>query len=116
MKLMPLFLVLCLTQNGLTHPSLFFTEEELNSVFQKSLHLTGILFMDDSHWTLWMNGKPITPKNIKFVDPFRILKVTADGVTIGWGMPLQIKTMKLRQRIFCKSPTNRYDKERVRED
>ncbi len=53
------------------------------------LCLNGIIYTDESSWTIWINGRSIKPG--EYVDGIRILTVSPDSVEIVW-------TPKLRQQ------------------
>lgn len=73
------------------HSSLFFTSDEMNAINKKenkdkgltqSLSLSSILYLDESHWTVWINGKRLHPENPYVLKTIRIEKVTEHQVTI----------------------------------
>lgn len=63
------------------HPSLFFTQEEIDSLSGqedgfKTLHLSAIVYLDKDHWSLWINDKVIRPQNKHALSGFKIEEVT----------------------------------------
>lgn len=67
--------------------SLFFKDQEPSSthtqmsVKPETLSLGGIIYTDETHWTLWVNGKIIHPETAHTLDGCSIEKVTAEEVT-----------------------------------
>jgi len=70
-------------------PSLFFTQEEVQYIRKstdemkssnKTLHLSGILFIDKTHWAVWINGKCFRPENQHELKNAKIDKVTSNQV------------------------------------
>jgi hypothetical protein len=73
------------------HPSLFFTQDEMNIINKKenknniladSLLLTSLLYIDDTHWAVWINGKCIRPENLNELEDMKIVEVTEHQVKV----------------------------------
>lgn len=75
-------------------PSLFFTEKEVHLIYQtlsaetapqqKDLFLTGILYVDTHHWSLWIGKTIITHHTRHQLKDFQIEQVTPFRVTFSW--------------------------------
>ncbi len=78
-------------------PSLFFSDEEmaLPQETRIPLVLSGILYSDPAHWTVWINGAPFCPDTLH--EDFDIEAVTPTTVTISYrnSMPT-IETLVLQ--------------------
>lgn len=86
------------------YPSLFFTEEEVNSILEnlsrtqqtpspnplkntERLFFSGITYFDNTHWILWINDKAINKKTLHKLAPFHVLKVKPNLVKFSWLPP-----------------------------
>lgn len=84
-------------------PSLFFTETETNFIknkflFQKklekaeiikpeNLYLSAILYVDEAHWTLWVNHQVVHASDTHPIPGYRIEKVTPLSVVFSHTSP-----------------------------
>ncbi len=83
-----------LNRNNLySYPSLFFSEEEIFYIrenFQgqqqktNPLYLLTIIYLDSSHWSLWVNHKIISPETGGDVEGYHLEEVTFSTVTFSW--------------------------------
>ncbi|MBY0501807.1 MAG: hypothetical protein K2P93_07385 [Alphaproteobacteria bacterium] len=86
-------LTLWVRESLLAYPSLFFSEEEIESIHIKSekrsnnicavketIMLSAIVYLDKENWTLWINDKIIHTKNEHSIHGFQIHKVTPSEV------------------------------------
>jgi len=72
------------------YSSLFFTEEEVRErqtpqerfLTHEQLSLSGILYLGENHWTVWINGTIIRPDTVSKLKGFHITKVTPYEVEI----------------------------------
>jgi hypothetical protein len=67
--------------------SLFFKDQEPSfthtqmPIKKETLSLGAIIYTDETHWTLWVNGKIIHPETAHTLEGFSIERVTAEEVT-----------------------------------
>ena len=77
------------------HPSLFFTNDEIGHIRKclagkevlgnmSQLFLSGIVFLDEEHWSLWVNNKIIRPENRHEIEGFYLEQVRPKGVKFSW--------------------------------
>ena len=68
--------------------SLFFSQTELKMLsnhlkapgeISKNLSLNSLLYLDDTHWSLWINQKLFHPQNIHDLENYELKKVTPQG-------------------------------------
>jgi len=72
----------CYTATLAAFPSLFFSPEEMAplQISHAPLVLSGILYTDPTHWSVWLNGEVIRPETIR--EDFHIEAVTPTSVTL----------------------------------
>jgi hypothetical protein len=80
-KLSSFLFLLSSSEILLAHPSLFFTQEEIDSLSTQDnepekLNLSAIVYLDKDHWSLWINDKVIRPENRDELPGFTIEEVT----------------------------------------
>src|SRR5438445_4337130 len=83
-------------------PSLFFTDKEINLIKQififqqkleknpikpENLYLSAILYVDETHWTLWANQKVVHASDLHFIDGYSIEKVTPLSAVFSYKPP-----------------------------
>jgi hypothetical protein len=79
----------------LAQPSLFFTENEIKLIHQNmafthkldksyDLYLSSIVYVDEAHWTLWLNNQIIHATDPQQLEHFQIKRVTAFQVEFSW--------------------------------
>lgn len=86
----------------LAQPSLFFTEKEVRFIQKniflnnkvketgensKILHLSSLIYIDESHWTLWLNDQILHATDSPQIDGFHIEKVTPFSVEFSYLLP-----------------------------
>lgn len=96
-----------------TLPSLLFTDNELELIRQHisplnglnnttshagELHLSGIVYVNADHWSIWVNNKRISSDNLHQIDGFQIEKVTPLMVEFSWIPPQSDKTQEFTLR------------------
>ena len=92
---------------GAAHSSLFFTPDEISFIQENykgknsphTLHLSALLFFNETHWAVWINGKCIRPEDKPEDDEFRIEHVTPYEVTLTWLNPKGTFTLRPNQTI-----------------
>ena len=87
-------MLLLINGNSLySYPSLFFSEEEIFYIrenFQGKeqkthpLYLLAIIYLDSSHWSLWVNHKIISPETGDEVEGYHLEEVTFSTATFSW--------------------------------
>ncbi|OJW51045.1 MAG: hypothetical protein BGO67_11985 [Alphaproteobacteria bacterium 41-28] len=94
------------------YPSLFFTEEDIKSIREDqldeqphslNLHLSALLYIDQNHWSMWINHKIIRPETCHDIDGFHLEGVTAYGATFS-----RISSESLIPRTFTLRPFQTY--------
>lgn len=80
-------------------PSLFFTEKEIHLIKQKflfqnevekidkkleNIYLSAIIYVDESHWTLWANQQAVHALNPHPIDGYNIEKVTPHAAVFSY--------------------------------
>ena len=85
-----------------SYPSLLLTEHEIHLIHQhlspeNNLHnkdsnssdfsLSGIVYVDATHWSLWLNKRMIRPDNLHQIKGVNIEKVTPLMVKFSWFPP-----------------------------
>ena len=94
-------LFLFLTETPLlAHLSLLLTEKEVNLIHESlpshdphpssdpgKLHLSAMIYIDEDHWSLWVNDKIIRPETRDNIEGFHLEKVTHEGATFSWTPP-----------------------------
>ena len=93
-------------------PSLFFTKEEINLIHavdkktensSETIDLSAIVYMNQDHWSLWLNNRLIRSHQSLDIKGLHIEKVTPHNVTFSWCSPTSSVplTFTLRQnQIF----------------
>ena len=86
----------------MAHPSLLFTENEVHMIHQniapqnelnnpashsEGLHLSGIVYVNADHWSLWLNNRRIGSDTPHQIDGFHIEEVTPLMVKLSWVPP-----------------------------
>ena len=87
-------MLLLINGNSLySYPSLFFSEEEIFYIrenFQGKeqkthpLYLLAIIYLDSSHWSLWVNHKIISPETGDEVEGYHLEEVASSTATFSW--------------------------------
>jgi len=85
-----------------SYPSLLLTEHEIRLIHQhlslennlqhndsnpSNFSLSGIIYVDEHHWSLWLNKRMIRPDNLDQIKGVRIEKVTPLLVKFSWVPP-----------------------------
>lgn len=88
------------------HSSLFFTQDEINTIhkispLKQNLHLSSLLYIDDMHWAVWINGECIRPENRHDLENFKIEKVIASNVTIKCDNSSKTLTLRPNETVIC---------------
>jgi len=79
----------------LAYPSLLLTENEIKLIRQnhlsqsnanniQHLFLSGIIYVDASHWILWLNNKTVHPNSLLQIKGLHIKKVMPHKVEFMW--------------------------------
>lgn len=91
--------MLLLSRNILwAYPSLFFTDEEMRFIQQnmysniltrpfvqaETITLSAIVYIDENHWTLWVNNIALRPETAFGMENLEIVKVRPQNVTFLW--------------------------------
>lgn len=94
-----LSLLLLLSRNILwASPSLFFTSKEISFIQQnmfsnilvnpfaqaETISLSAIVYIDENHWTLWVNNIALRPQTVHEMENLKIMKVQPQDVTFLW--------------------------------
>ena len=93
-RLLSFLFILSRSEALLAHPSLFFTQEEIDSLrgqednALEKLNLSAIVYLDKDHWSLWINHKIIRPENRHDLSGFKIEDVTPFEVKFSSTDPL----------------------------
>jgi hypothetical protein len=92
------------------HGSLFFTEKEVQHIHQnfllknkrvqnrENLYLSAIVYVDEDHWTLWVNQQPIHASDPQQLHGFHIEKVTPLTATFSWHPPQESVPLRFTLR------------------
>lgn len=96
-------LALCIvlkSEVSLAYPSLFLTDEEINLIHQnfnsttdkttanlKNLRLSSIIYIDASHWSLWVNDRMLRTDAVHDIEGFHLEKVMPEGAKFSWTPP-----------------------------
>lgn len=85
---------LLLNGNSLySYPSLFFSEKEIFYIrenFQgkeqraNPVYLLAIIYLDSSHWSLWVNHKIISPETGDDLEGYHLEEVTSSTAIFSW--------------------------------
>jgi hypothetical protein len=99
-----------------SYPSLLLTAEEIRSIHANlpsqslspsgRLFLSAILYVDATHWTVWINNSPLRPESSRDIEGFHIEEVLPRGVTFSWISPKQPMPI-----IFTLHPGQTYKRE-----
>ncbi|MBY0293617.1 MAG: hypothetical protein K2W92_10080 [Alphaproteobacteria bacterium] len=91
-----IFLILFLLLKGnplYSYPSLFFSDEEIFYIRENlqdeeqsinPLYLLAIIYLDSSHWSLWVNHKIIRPETEHVIEGYHLEEVTSSTATFSW--------------------------------
>ncbi|MBA3813087.1 MAG: hypothetical protein H0X26_01125 [Alphaproteobacteria bacterium] len=84
------------------HPSLFFTEKDVSLINQsfflkrqviktdkekENLYLSALVYVNETHWTLWLNNRMIHSTDPHTIQGFHIEKVTPLEAVFSWHSP-----------------------------
>lgn len=80
--------------------SLLLTEEEISLIHQnlsttgdkttanlKNIRLVSIIYLDEFHWSLWVNDSLMRAETVHDVEGFHVEKVTPHGAKFSWTHP-----------------------------
>lgn len=84
-----LFLILVLpflSQSAHGYPSLFLKQDK-NHQKSNKLSLSSLLYLDSSHWSLWINDEIICPDSSRNIQEFHIEYVGPFEVKFSWIPP-----------------------------
>jgi hypothetical protein len=88
-------------------PSLFFTKDEINLIhsvnkrtteISETLHLSAIIYLNQDHWSLWLNNKLIRPQQPLNIKGLQVEQVTPHHVRFVWHSPASSEDLKFTLR------------------
>ena len=56
--------------------------KEERAASSNSLHLQGVVYVDDNNWTLWINGKAYHNELPKELNSLQLVSVSSDGLKL----------------------------------